>query len=403
MQQSGMKTANHAGRKVLAVLAVALGLAACSQSVGPGGGFGSPVATPTQSAAPAASETIGTGPVRTALILPLSAGGVSANFARELRNAAELGLKDFQGGTETITIIIKDDGGTTDGGQAAARAAIGEGAQLIMGPLFGLSVRGAAIPARGAGTPVVSFSSDTSVATGGVYTFGFLPSADISRVVSFAASQGRKSYAAILPEGAYGSVVEAAFRQTAGATGGRVVAVERYNSGAQFATIAQSIAKIAPQIDAILVPDQATNAAQVAMALRAAGVDLSRIKLLGSGQWDDAAGYGAQALVGGWFPTMDQNGMQTFRTRYRAAYGADPNRLAVLGYEAAVLAAGLARSAGPNPFRQDVLLSRNGFLGSTGIFRFNADGTTERGLAVHEMTGGAARVLSPAPRSFAGT
>ena len=67
-----------------------------------------------------------------------------------------------------------------------------------------------------------------------------------------------------------------------------------------------------------------------------------------------------------------------------------------------MLAAGLARSAGANPYREDVLLSRNGFLGTTGIFRFNPDGTSQRGLAVYEMTGGAARVLSPAPRSFAG-
>lgn len=64
------------------------------------------------------------------------------------------------------------------------------------------------------------------------------------------------------------------------------------------------------------------------------------------------------------------------------------------------LAAGLVRNAGSRPFRDDVLLSRNGFLGVTGLFRFRADGTSERGLAVMEVGGGTAKAISPAPKQF---
>jgi branched-chain amino acid transport system substrate-binding protein len=35
------------------------------------------------------------------------------------------------------------------------------------------------------------------------------------------------------------------------------------------------------------------------------------------------------------------------------------------------------------------------------VFRFRADGTNERGLAVMEIDDGGAKVISPAPRSFA--
>jgi branched-chain amino acid transport system substrate-binding protein len=35
------------------------------------------------------------------------------------------------------------------------------------------------------------------------------------------------------------------------------------------------------------------------------------------------------------------------------------------------------------------------------VFRFRADGTNERGLAVMEIDNNAATVTSPAPRSFA--
>ena len=42
----------------------------------------------------------------------------------------------------------------------------------------------------------------------------------------------------------------------------------------------------------------------------------------------------------------------------------------------------------------------NGFSGVDGIFRFNADGTSERGLAVLEVRPGGFDVVNPAPTTF---
>ena len=42
----------------------------------------------------------------------------------------------------------------------------------------------------------------------------------------------------------------------------------------------------------------------------------------------------------------------------------------------------------------------NGFAGVNGIFRFNADGTSERGLAVLEVQPDGFHVVSPAPKTF---
>ena len=42
----------------------------------------------------------------------------------------------------------------------------------------------------------------------------------------------------------------------------------------------------------------------------------------------------------------------------------------------------------------------NGFSGVDGIFRFNADGTSERGLAVLEVAPDGFHVVSPAPKTF---
>lgn len=385
-------------RVILGVFAAAsLALGGCAQNMS--GFLGDPNPAPPKPApaTPTSGDIIGTGSTRVALILPRTAGGVSGQVAQELKNAAELGFRDFPGAD--IQIIVKDDQGSTEGGQAAAQQAVGEGAKLIIGPLFGLSVRGAAAPARAAGIPIVSFSTDPSVAARGVYLFGYMPTQDAERIVAFAASQGKKNFAALLPNDAYGAVVEGAFRQAVTASGGRVVAVEKH-SGTDVGEKAQAIGRLGAQVDAVFVPDGPARAAAIVQALRASGADAGRVTILGSGQWDDAATYSLPPLVGAWFPGPDQGGISAFRQRFKASFGRDPSRIAVLGYEAVVLAAGLVRQ-GANPFRDEMMLRRDGFLGVTGIFRFNPDGTNQRGLAVYEVNSGSARVLSPAPRAFA--
>ena len=62
----------------------------------------------------------------------------------------------------------------------------------------------------------------------GVYLLSFLPESDVERIIGYAAGQGKRSFAALMPDNAYGSVVEAAFKQAVARRGGRVVALERY-------------------------------------------------------------------------------------------------------------------------------------------------------------------------------
>lgn len=362
-----------------------------------GGGFGQTTPVGDQ---PASGDVIGAGSVRIGLVLPKSAGGQSAQIATQLRNAAELALKDFPGAD--VQILVKDDAGTTEGGQRAASEAISQGAQLIIGPLNAVAARGVAEPARAAGVPVVTFTTDTSVASRGVLLIGFLPAADVERIVSYAAAQNRKSMAAIVPDDAYGLIAEAAFREQAAKSGVRVMGVERYKGDPlDMQNKAATIAKLGASIDSVFVPDAGGNAATVVQAMVSAGLDRSRVKFLGSGRWNDPASLASPALAGGWFPAVDPTGADGFRSRYQASYGGVPGPLAILGYEAVFLAAGLVRNAGARPFRDDVLLSRNGFLGVTGLFRFKADGTSERGLAVMEVGGGTAKAISPAPKQFA--
>ena len=83
--------------------------------------------------------------------------------------------------------------GTAQGAAAAAQAAISEGAELLLGPLYAAEVQAVAPVARQANVPVLAFSSDRKVAGNGVYLLSFLAGADVDRAVTFAASNGKRN------------------------------------------------------------------------------------------------------------------------------------------------------------------------------------------------------------------
>src|SRR2546428_9639624 len=125
----------------------------------------------------------------------------------------------------------------------------------MLGPLVGLTVAPVGRAASGRGVPVIAFSTDANVAARGVYLLSFLPESDVDRIIGYAASQGRRSFAALVPDNAYGSVAEAAFKQAVGRGGGRVVALERYPlDKAQMQGPVRNVAQAASGADAIFIP-----------------------------------------------------------------------------------------------------------------------------------------------------
>src|SRR6185369_423891 len=105
---------------------------------------------------------VGTGQVKVGLILPLSAAGNAGVAAQSMKNAAEMALAEFQ--NPNIQLLIKDDGGSAQGAQQGTQQALDEGAEIILGPLFALSVPATAQLARARGVSVIAFSTDSSVA-----------------------------------------------------------------------------------------------------------------------------------------------------------------------------------------------------------------------------------------------
>jgi ABC-type branched-subunit amino acid transport system substrate-binding protein len=360
-----------------------------------------PGSSPTPPGPP--GSNIGEGKVKVGLVLPLSGTGNAAVAAQSMRNSAEMALAEFN--SPDIQLLVKDDGGSAPGAQQAAQQALDEGAEIILGPLFALTVGPVGALARSRGVPVIAFSTDANVAARGVYLLSFLPESDVDRIIGYAASQGRKSFAALMPDNAYGTVVEAAFKQQVARRGGRVVALERYplDKSQMQGPVRNVAAAAAKGADAIFIPDGADAVPTVVQNLVSNGIDTKRVQLLGTGLWEDAQIFSNPALDGAWYAGPDSTGFRNFSARYRTRYGQDPVRTASLAYDAVALVAALVKTQGKDRFAESVLTNSSGFTGIDGLFRFRPDGTNQRGLAVLRVSPTGGQMISAPPKGFGGS
>jgi ABC-type branched-subunit amino acid transport system substrate-binding protein len=383
----------------LALAALLAGCGGASNMFGSGSpGLDAPAAAPA-----GVTSSVGTGGVKVALVLPLSAGGNAGIAGQSMRNAAEMALAEFSGAN--VDLLVKDDGGSAPGAQRATTQAIDEGAEIVIGPLFAHSVSSAKQVARSRGVPMIAFSTDSNVASSGAYLLSFLPESDVDRIVAYAISQGKKSFVALIPSNAYGGVVEAEFKQMVDKRGGRVVTIEHYSEDRKnLEEVVKQVAQAGGRADALFIPDGGDGVADVLQALAKGGVNLRQFTVLGTGLWgDDQRIFANTLLDGAWFAAPEPTGYRSFAERYRARYHQDPVRQATLAYDAVALVAALVKTQGQQRFSPDVLTNPSGYTGIDGVFRFRNDGSNQRGLAVLRVTTAGPQVVAPAPRTFNGS
>ncbi|MFQ5972545.1 MAG: penicillin-binding protein activator [Alphaproteobacteria bacterium] len=371
---------------------------------------------------------------RVALLLPLS--GPQSTTGQDLLDAAQMALFDLAG--EDFVLLLHDTRGTTEGAAVAAEEALDEGASLIVGPLLASSVAAVAPEARRRDVPVLAFSNNRAVAGDGVFVMGFLPHAQVDRVVAYARSQGLTRFAALAPNDVYGTTMVDALEQATTASASIIEDVALYDPGsAQVQDVVrrfadydarrqalltqqqalegrndpisrQALARLEgretlgePGFDAVLVPAGGDEVLQLAPLMAFYDIDPGRVRLLGTWLWDDPALGKEPSLVGAWFAAPPPQNREQFVTRFEEAYGHAPDRRATLAYDAIALAAVLARQTGAEaPFGIQNLTTPNGFEGMDGIFRLLPTGEVERGLAVLEIRRDGPRELDPAPDSF---
>lgn len=386
------------GIRMVALAALtSLLLAACSTggfNFGPAGGSGGSMPT-------AQGKSFGKGPVRVALLLPLSGDPSLAAVGTSLANASELAIGFVETNpniAENITVTLKDTGSSPAGATQAAQAALSEGVSLILGPLRADQVTAVGQVARGAGVPVIGFSNNSGAAGQGVYLLNVLPESEVKRSMAYVKRLGKKAYAGVFPTTDFGRIQEGAFRQAMADLGLTARATYSFSSEAEARNVVTQLVPLLQQgqIDTIFLPDRAT-APSFANLLNEAGIAPGSVQLVGSADWDgDPSILNTTTLAGAIFPAVDDAGYNALLPEYQAKYGSAPHKLATIAYTATILAnAGTLANASPR-YNQAQLTLPAGFNGRDGVFRFLPNGRSEYALVIKQVAIGSAQVAEAA-------
>ena len=345
-------------------------------------------------------------PVTIAILTPDSDSRPSISaLAKGLSQAAALSAREL--GNRQIVLRGYDTGGNPAKAQSAAQQAVADGAQLIIGPLFSTSAAAVAPVAQAAGIPVIAFTTDESVLRRGVYSVGYLPDAEVDRMLSYAAQRGIRKIGLMSPDTPYGGIVYRTAQNTAPGYGVNIATVQPI--GSDFAAASQSAERFAefykgaPDTQGILIATNGKPLQAIAAYLAYNDVLPSKVRYMGLGIWDDPETFREATLRDGWFPGLDPALKAEFERRYSGAYGGKPPAIAALAYDGVKIVGALlqrSKATGQPPFIVENIENPTGFRGMSGLFRFLPSGGNQRLLAILKVGRRQFEVVDPAPETF---
>ena len=313
-------------------------------------------------------------------------GNVST-YGQSLVQGIELAFKEINadGGVlgKQVEMIKADNQSKTDeAANISSRLATRDKVVAILGPATSGNVKAALPPAQEAKVPLITASGtadDVTLDSKGnvreyVFKTCFSDSFQGVTMANFASSDLKATKAAILRDNTsdYAKGLAENFTRTFTEAGGTVVAEEAYQAkDTDFKTLITSIKAADPEI--LFVPGYYEEVGLIIKQARELGLD---VPVLGADGFDSpklAEIAGAEALENTYYSNHYSSGdtsdeVGEFKTRFNAAYGADPDAFNALGYDMAYLVAdALERAGDADPAKlKDALAATEGFKGITG-------------------------------------
>ena len=305
-------------------------------------------------------------------------------------------------------LIIKDTKANPAIARKATKELVNEKVNIILGPFFSKSFKEASQIAKHQNIPLISFSNDFKIMKKGVYIMGFEPEKQIMDITNYTLKKNYERYAALLPNNQYGKRALNIYRQVLGNNKVSLRKVELYNSNSS--ELERSIQNLVgleknPQIekdeesgenpienfdpgfDVLLLVETGNTLREVVALLTYYGVDFSKVKLIGTGEWL-VDNIGAEpGLLGAWFVAPNPKLWNNFKKKFNKIYGYNPIRLSSLAHDSLISVFSIVRK-NDNFYELNYSDFQNnmGFTGIDGDFRFLSNGTVERKLSILEIS-----------------
>jgi ABC-type branched-subunit amino acid transport system substrate-binding protein len=363
----------------------------------PAGQAGSPTAPsggPAATVPSKAGQTLGKGPTRIVMLLPLSAPGTAGENGRKMYDAARLAMADL--GDNLLTLTIEDTRGDAGNAKDLAVKAITSGeAKAIIGPVE-LAAAQHLAKLSGSKRPPVLALADNFAGGPGVYSVRLGEADSAAAGAAAVAAKGAKKFVLLVPAGGDAATVEARVANALSIYGATLAVTVPYSEGGAKAVSDMGSLVDAP--DAVIVASGDGSPTAVLGALKAKGIPGKAVTLIGTNRWLERPM--DPLYEGAYIATLDQSETGPIADRFKATYKYQPDVNVAYAYDMVALAAGIASSAGPDGFGKQVLENASGFRGSTGLFRFRADGSSQRSMPFFKVEKGMLKVVEKQTSGF---
>ena len=341
-------------------------------------------------------------PVPVALLIPKSVEKTQ-DISLSIENAARLAIADL--GNIRIDLRVYDTAGSAVVAGQVAQQAVTEGAKIILGPLFAEATNAAGLAVADESVNVLSFSNNASIAGGNVFVLGQTFENTANRLVKFAAAQGKRKAIIVYPNNVEGEFGRIALEKAAARSFLKIVASQAFEFSREGVVNTVPLVRAAVEIeDADLLFLTSTTAGALGLLVQMlpeAGINSETMQYAGLARWDiPPQNLQLPGIQNGWFTISDREMLAKFSARYEASYQRKPHQLASLAYDGIAAIGALVNSAGENALSKSSITQKAGFEGVDGIFRFNSNGTNERGLAIALVENKQVKIIDPAPTFF---
>jgi branched-chain amino acid transport system substrate-binding protein len=335
--------------------------------------------------------------VKVGLLFPMT--GPVPTYGQSSREGAELAIQEWndKGGVlgQQVEWVLEDggcDGATAT--DAANKLMDQDKVKFIVGEVCS----SASIPVSEIANPkqvlqISPTSTNPQVTIGKPYVFRacFLDPFQGDVAAAFAIDDLGASTAAVMYDKGNDYVLGLAgyFREAFEARGGQVLVYEAYTEAdTDFSAILSKVADANP--DVLYLPDYYNKVNLIGKQAQERGVTAT---MLGGDGWD-SADLDTSAVEGGYHsnhysPADPRPVVQDFLSRYEAAYGKQPDALAVLAYDATMVLLSAIQEAGTTDTAQvrDAMAGIN-FEGVAGEITFNEEGDPIKTAAIIQIRDG---------------
>lgn len=344
---------------------------------------------------------------RVAMLLPLS-GPVSA-MGQNMKNAAMMAIGDIN--NEHLVLQFYDTKGTSSGARVAFENAMNAHSRLILGPLLADEVAAISSEAKARDIPVVSFSTLPAVLQDGIYSLGILNDDQIKNIIRFAAGQGRKRIAAVLPDNQSGLNMFTSLMRTARRNGVQLTKVGFYRPDSMdFTSLVTSMTGSSSKtseherdfgFDALLVPESGNRLKSITSMFSYYDVSAPQVLFMGTSVWANTGLSKETELYGAVYPVVPLSRLDHFNQKYAELFASRPNGLSVFAYDAVMMASALSTK---NPaYLKEEIVRTAGYNGMSGTFRILPNGLNEHGLDIVRVTSGGEQIVESAQNRFYAT